>query len=155
MQNGYNSFLEMLRQEIGESVSDRRRKKGIKQQELAAMCGISPRMLRLVESGGQRYGLDTYLLISEALGIAPEALLAEAISRIRQTADGRERLARARKIVYERMQQRLGGYRQEKAKQLTAARRAEESQDAITKANYQPKGLARGGKRAKIYVSMI
>ncbi|MDO4921915.1 MAG: helix-turn-helix domain-containing protein [Phascolarctobacterium sp.] len=153
MQREVKDFLDMLRKEIGESIIDRRRKKRIRQQELAAMCGISQRMLRLVESGEQRYGLDIYLLISIALELEPEALLAESVQKMQVTGDGRERLEKEREAVYVHMQKRLEGYRKGKERWPAEERRAKGSQEAETKAKGQPKGLARGGRCARIYVA--
>ena len=148
-------LLATLRKEIGEALADCRNKRGLKQKELAAMCDVSERLLIGIENGYLNYSIDKYLLLSVALDLDIAELMRKATANINAETSGRERLAERLHRERADMQQRLEGYRQEKAKQLTAERRAKESQDAITKANYQPKGLARGGKRAKIYVSMI
>ncbi len=134
MRTEADNFLNMLRKEIGESIVDSRRQKRITQRELAAMCGISERMLRLVENGERRYGLDIYLLLSAALELPSEALLAESVGRIRQTAEGRERMDRQLRGTQCLMRKRLEGYRREKKSAARAKAVGHRRQDTGTKA---------------------
>ena len=137
------NFLNLLRKELGESIMEQRRRKRIKQWELALMCGISERMLRLIEGGEQRFSLDSYLLIATALDLPMEALLAESIARIEEMPEGRERLHKERQAARRCMQLRLERNWQERAAGGTDKQR---SQDTETRAKYKPKSLARGGQ---------
>ena len=144
------NFLNLLRKELGESIVEQRRKKRIKQWELALMCGISERMLRLIENGEQCFSLDSYLLIAIALDLPIEVLLIEAIAKLRAVEESRERLQRLQRKVRQCMQLRLEAHRKSIARTAGAGRQNDGSQDAETKAKYRSKGLARGGRCAKI-----
>lgn len=143
-------LLAVLRKEIGEAVADNRNRRGLKQKELAVMCGISERSLISIENGYTNCGINKYLLISLALEMDIGELLGSGISHLVREEGSRKRLQE--RIAQERkeMQRRLEEKRQYIAGKAGGSRQSKGSQDAETKAKYRPKGLARGGRCARI-----
>ncbi|MDO4921686.1 MAG: helix-turn-helix domain-containing protein [Phascolarctobacterium sp.] len=148
-------LLATLRKEIGEALADCRKKRGLKQKELATMCVMSERLLIGIENGYINYSIDKYLLVSVALDVDIAELMGRARDNI--NAEAREQMRLTERLNRERadMQKRLEGYRKGKEREPAKERRAKGSQEAETKAKRRPKGLARGGRCAKIFMGMI
>lgn len=127
-------LLATLRKEIGEALADCRKKRGLKQKELAAMCGMSERLLIGVENGYINYSIDKYLLVSVALDVDIAELMRRARDNI--NAEAREQMRLTERVNRERtdMQKRLADYRKRKESQPAVGRPAKGSQDAETKA---------------------
>ena len=107
-------LLATLRKEIGEALADCRKKRGLKQKELAAMCGMSERLLIGVENGYINYSIDKYLLVSVALDVDIAELMRRARDNI--NAEAREQMRLTERVNRERteMQKRLADYRKRK-----------------------------------------
>ncbi len=170
MKNLFEELLLIRRKEIGEAVTDARNKRGLQQQELAAMCGIDVQILRKIEYGEKNYLYDYLQLVAMALGMHGGELVEKAMTKIWELEGSSARYDVLRRRMQEQMQENLERFRVENVRKHEAERRkrmarrqkAEQcrafdgskhnkgSQDAETKAKYQPKGLARGGRCAKI-----
>lgn len=85
-------LLAVLRKEIGEVIVDQRRRKGLTQVKLAAMCGMSKRLLVGIENGYASYSMDKYLLMSIALDMGIEDMLCKAAANLTANKDSKERL---------------------------------------------------------------
>ncbi|WP_293729837.1 helix-turn-helix transcriptional regulator [uncultured Phascolarctobacterium sp.] len=102
-------LLAVLRKEIGEVIVDQRRRKGLTQAKLAAMCGISKRLLIGIENGYASYSMDKYLLMSIALDMGMEEVLGMAAANLAANKDSRERLEVRIRQERQAMQNRLSG----------------------------------------------
>lgn len=65
----YNSFI------VGQVIGHLRSEKGLSQEALAALAGISRSHLTLIENGHKTLRLDTLWHIADALGIRTSALI--------------------------------------------------------------------------------
>lgn len=60
---------------LGQTVRDYRKKRGMSQEVLAELCGISLSFLGHIERGSRKMSLETLVALSCALGVTPNALL--------------------------------------------------------------------------------
>ena len=101
-------LLAVLRKEIGEVIVDQRRRKGLTQVKLAAMCGMSKRLLVGIENGYASYSMDKYLLMSIALDMGIEDMLCKAAANLTANKDSKERLEARMQQERKTMQRHLG-----------------------------------------------
>ena len=170
MKNLFEELLLIRRKEIGETVTDARNKRGLQQQELAAMCGIDVQILRKIEYGEKNYLYDYLQLVAMALDMHGGELVGKAMAKIWGLEGSSVRYAVLRRKMQEQMQENLEHFRVENVRKHEAERRKrmakrqkteycnaidgsrqnDGSQDTKTKAKCQTKGLARGGRCARI-----
>ena len=170
MQDLFKELLVIRRKEIGEVVTDARNKRGLQQQELAVMCGIDVQILRKIEYGEKNYLYDYLQIVAMALDMHGGELVEKAMAKIWGLEGSSARYDVLRRRMQEQMQENLERFRVENVRKrederrkrmerrqkteycnaLDGSRQNDESQDAETKAKYEPKGLARGGRCAKI-----
>lgn len=62
---------------VGAAISRKRIEKGLSQEILSALAGISRSHLSLLENGKKTVMLDTFWRIADALGVCPSELLKE------------------------------------------------------------------------------
>lgn len=61
--------IETTAVELGRTIADRRKKLGVSQQELAALAGVSVRVLSSLERGKPTIRLDIVIPVLDALGL--------------------------------------------------------------------------------------
>lgn len=64
----YCGFRECKMEEIGKQIAERRKKKGLSQQDLAEMSGISPRTINAVEQGKANPSINVLSKMVKPLG---------------------------------------------------------------------------------------
>ena len=69
------NLMSYNRKSLGLIISRLRTKKGLSQEKLSALSGISRSHLTLIENGKKTLRLDTFCNIAYALGILPSELL--------------------------------------------------------------------------------
>ena len=62
---------------VGKAIQECRRRKGIKQEELAALSGISSAFVSAIERGIKEPSLRSFVMIVNALNVSPNELLAD------------------------------------------------------------------------------
>ena len=62
---------------IGKSIQECRKRKGIKQEDLASLSGISSAFVSAIERGVKEPSLKNFIMIANALNVSPNELLAE------------------------------------------------------------------------------
>ena len=68
---------------VGLTIKEFRKSKGISQEVLSSLAGISRSHFSMIENGKKKALFETFWNISEALGLPPHALVREIESRIR------------------------------------------------------------------------
>lgn len=61
--------IETTAVELGRTIADRRKKLGVSQQELAALAGVSVRVLSSLERGKPTIRLDIVIPVLDSLGL--------------------------------------------------------------------------------------
>ena len=64
----YCGFRECKMEELGKQIAERRKKKGLSQQDLAEMSGISPRTINAVEQGKANPSINVLSKMVKPLG---------------------------------------------------------------------------------------
>ncbi len=66
---------------IGTNIRKYRKQKGIHQEQLAYMTGLSANYIGMIERGEKLPALDTFLRIADALEVSADMLLADALKQ--------------------------------------------------------------------------
>lgn len=64
---------------VGKRVRDARVAKGLTQEQLAELAGVSPTYISVVERGIKSPQLDTFVPLCNALGVSADALLVDVV----------------------------------------------------------------------------
>ena len=123
MDDVFREILLMRRKEIGEAVTDARKRKGWQQQELAAMCGMDVQVLRKIEYGEKNYLYDHLQLVELALGMRGGELFDRAAAKIGGLEAGRARYDALLAKIQTAMQERLQSFRRENVRKRERERR--------------------------------
>ncbi len=69
---------------VAQRIIAARKAKGLTQEELAALAGISSTHMSVIERGGKMPLLDTFVAIANALDISADVLLQDVVDRSRE-----------------------------------------------------------------------